>query len=194
MEYHLVQEHNKRAISAVQKAATPDFEHSALELQQEYITAVEVYFADGDSNDREMRDMEKHVGISDRGREEFRSEIYEFYSGLKKRRVEHDYTIEPRLKTASEIRLLPTRRKLERLLTMPRFAKQRVEWRRIRNDLLTRLVENYGYCGVCADDTIKYVTLVLKSKSVIKTPKNEGIEWQWDLNPKHLENSKQNDK
>lgn len=188
-----VQEHNKRAIFVVQKAATPGFEHSALELQQEYIKAVEAYFTDGDSNDREMRDMEKHVGISDRGREGFRSEIYEFYSGLKKRRVEYDYTIEPRLKAASEVRLLPTRRKLERLLTMPRFAKQRVEWRRIRNDLMTRLVEDYAYCGICADDTIKYVTRVLKSRSVMKTPKNEGIEWQWDLNPKHLENSKQND-
>ena len=178
-----VQEHNKRAIQAVQKAATPGFEQSALELQAEYLSAVEAHFSDAEANDREMREMEKQVGISDRSREEFRREIHDFYSGLKKRRVSYDYTIEPRLKAAAEARLLPARRKLERSLTMPRFAKQRVEWRRRRDDISNRLINDYGYCPTCADDTIRYATHALRSRSVMRTPKNEGIEWQWNLNP-----------
>ena len=182
-----VQEHNRRAIAAVQKASTPSFERSALELQDEYLSAVEERLSGAGSNDREMREMEKHAGVPDRGREEFRREMHDFYAGLKERGVSYDYTIEPRLKAAVEARLLPTRRQLERSLTMPRFAKQRVEWRRRRDAIAARLTNEYGFCGICADDTIEYVTHILRSRSVMRTPKNEGVEWQWELNPRGLE-------
>ncbi len=179
-----VQEHNRRAIAAVQKASTPSFERSALELQDEYLSAVEEHLSGAGSNDREMREMEKHAGVPDRGREEFRREMHDFYAGLKERGGSYDYTIEPRLKAAVEARLLPTRRQLERSLTMPRFAKQRIEWRRRRDDIATRLTNEYGFCDICADGTIEYMTHILRSRSVMRTPKNEGVEWQWELNPR----------
>ena len=178
-----VEEHNRRAIDAMQKASTPSFEQSALELQGEYLSAVEDHLSGGGSDSREMREMEKHAGVPDRGREQFRREMHDFYAGLKERGVSYGYSIEPRLKAAVEARLLPTRRQLERSLTMPRFAKQRVEWRRRRDDVARRLTNEYGFCAICAEDAIEYVTHILKSRSVIKTPKNEGVEWQWELNP-----------
>ena len=67
---------------------------------------------------------------------------------------------------------------------MPRFAKQRVEWRRRRDGVARRLTNEYGFCGICAEDAIEYVIHILKSRSVIRTPKNEGVEWQWELNPR----------
>ena len=188
-----VQEHNRRAIDAVQKAATPSFEQSALELQGEYLSSVEGHLSGGYSDDREMREMEKHAGVPDRGREEFRREIHDFYAGLKERGVSYDYSIEPRLKAAVEARLLPARRQLERSLTKPRFAKQRVKWRRRRDEVVRRLTEEYGFCAICADDTIEYVTHILKSRSVIRTPKNEGVEWQWELNPRGPKDSEESD-
>ena len=184
-----VQEHNRRAIDAVQKASTPSFEQSALELQAEYLGAVEEHLSGGGANNLEMREMEKHAGVPDRRRGTFRGEMHDFYTHLKERGVSYDYSIEPRLKAAVEARLLPTRRQLERSLTMPRFAKQRVEWRRRRGDIAKRLTSEYGFCGICAEDTIEYVANVLKSRSVIRTPKNEGVEWQWELNPRGPENS-----
>ena len=36
---------------------------------------------------------------------------------------------------------------------------------------------------VCAEDAISYVTHILKNRPVLKTPKSEGIEWQWPLHP-----------
>ena len=178
-----LQEYNNRAVLMVQKAFTEGFEQSALELQSVYLGTVETHLSGGETNEREMREMEKHVGISDRERKSFRQEVHEFFSSLKKRSVLFDYTVEPRLKAAAEARLLPARRRLERALTMPGFAKQRVEWRRRRDMITSRLIDDYGFCPCCAEDTIKYVTHVLRARSVMKTPKNEGIEWQWDLNP-----------
>ena len=178
-----VEEHNRRAIDVAQKAWTPSFEQRARELQSEYLSAVEDHLSGEGSNDREMREMEKYAGVPDRGRGEFRGEMHDFYAGLKERGVSCDYSIEPRLKAAVEARLLPTRRQLERSLTMPRFAKQRVEWRRRRDDVARRLTNEYGFCGICAEDAIEYVIHILKSRSVIRTPKNEGVEWQWELNP-----------
>ena len=53
-----------------------------------------------------------------------------------------------------------------------------------RNESSDRLlVEKYGYCDVCAEDLISYVSVVLKNKAVIKTPKNTGVEWLWPLSP-----------
>ena len=178
-----IQEFGNRATRDVQKAYTEGFEQSALELQAEYLSVVEAHFSDGEPNEREMREMEKHVGIPDRGREDFRREVHDFFSGIKRRGVTYDYTVDPRLKAAAETRLLPSRRVLERALTRPRFAKQRVEWHRRWDAISSRLVNDYGYCPTCAEDTIKYATHVLRSRSVIRTPKNEGIEWQWGLNP-----------
>ena len=67
--------------------------------------------------------------------------------------------------------------------TKPRFARQRAEWRRERSAIYTRLIESHGYCEVCADDLIEYVVNVLKGRPVVRTPRNEGLEWQWALDP-----------
>ena len=40
-----------------------------------------------------------------------------------------------------------------------------------------------GYCSECAEDVINFATHVLKNRAVVKTPKSEGVEWFWPLNP-----------
>ena len=87
------------------------------------------------------------------------------------------------MQAAIESRLLTPRRKLDKGLTEPRFARQKVEWTQRRAAIATRLTETYGYCGVCAEDAINYVTHILKNRPVLRTPKSEGIEWQWELHP-----------
>jgi hypothetical protein len=49
--------------------------------------------------------------------------------------------------------------------------------------IVKHLTEDYGYCGVCAEDLLEYVTQLLQKKTMLKTPKNESVEWQWDLYP-----------
>ena len=178
-----VDEYNKRAIQEVQRAFKEGFAQSAADLLSEYLEQVDIFLDGGDASERDMRDIEKHVGIADRGRAKFRREIHHIFTNLKGQRIPLDYTAEPRLKAAIETHLFPSLRDMETALSTPRFARQRVEWRRQRNAIFNRLVESNGYCPRCANDLIEYVMHVLKGDSVLKTPKNEDIEWQWETEP-----------
>ena len=178
-----VEEYNNRAIRDVQRAFKEGFEETATELLKDYLSSVAAYCAGREVNERDMRDMEKQVGIAERDRSEFRHEVDRFFSNLKERGVSYDHTSEHRLKAAIEARLFPDRRIVERTLTRPRFARQRVEWRRERSAVYNRLVNDYGYCDGCGEDLIEYVVHILKNGAVLRTPKNEGVEWQWELNP-----------
>jgi len=178
-----VEEYGNRAVEDVQRAFKEGFDSSATDLLSEYLSQLARYLDGGDASEREMREMEKQVGVVERSREEFRRRVRGFFTNLKARGVEYDHKTEPRLKAAIEARLFPTRRTVERTLTPPRFARQRVEWRRERTAIFSRLVESYGYCSTCAEDVIDFTLHVLKSRTVVKSLKNEGIAWEWELQP-----------
>jgi predicted Ser/Thr protein kinase len=178
-----VEEYGNRAVEDVQRAFKEGFDESATDLLSEYLSQLGRYVDGSDASEREMREMEKQVGVVERVREEFRRQVHGFFINLKARGIEYDHKTEPRLKAAIEARLFPTRRTVERTLTRPRFARQRVEWRRERTAIFSRLSESYGYCSTCAEDVIEFALHVLKSRAVVKSLKNEGITWEWELKP-----------
>jgi len=189
-----VEEYGKRAIQEVQKAFEEGFEQSASELLSEYLAEVESYGAGRwgqpsaaragrTASERDMREMEKYARVADRDRPRFRREIHQLFSNLKGRGVPFNYTSEPRLKAAIEARLFPDRRRLDHTLSQPHSSRRQVEWARRRGVIYNRLINSYGFCSQCADDTIEYVSHVLKGRPVLKAPNNEAIEWQWDLDP-----------
>ena len=178
-----VREYGNRAVRDIQRAYREGFEASANELLDDYLVNVEDFCEGRDCPDREMRDLEKHTGIYERDREDFRREISGYFSNLKSRGIAYDHTSEVRLKAAIEAKLFPDRRTIERTLSRPRSASQRAEWRRLRSAVNKRLVDSYGYCEACAEDVISYAVNVVKRGVVVRTPKNEGVEWHWDLNP-----------
>ena len=178
-----VEEYGDLAVRDVQRAYKEGFEASAKDLLDDYLSNVQAFCSGRDSTERDMRDIEKQAGIADKDRSDFRREIDRYFSNLKSRGVAYDHTSEYRLKAAIEARLFTDRRTIDRTLTRPRFSRQRIEWRRLRSAVYNRLLESYGYCEACADDLISLAVHVAKSGSVLKTPKNEGIEWQWELNP-----------
>ena len=181
-----VDEYSHRAIQEVKKAFEERFEQTASELLADYLANVDGYMArqaGSAADERAMREMEKHIGVSDRQRGKFRAEVHQFFANLKRRGLAYDYTSEPRIKAAIEARLFPADRKLDRDLSRPRLARRQAEWNRRRGAISDRLIDSYGYCPQCAWDTIEYVVNVIKKRPVLKTPKNEDVEWQWDLNP-----------
>ncbi len=121
---------------------------------------------------------------------EFRQEIEQIVSAWRTKGWKFDYTSEPRLKAAIESQLFPAPRTLERALSEPRFARQKVEWAQRRSSIVARLISTYGYCGQCAADLTDYATHVLKNKPVTKTPKNETVEWLWPLDPVYPEEAR----
>ena len=178
-----VREYGNRAVRDIQRAYKEGFEASAIDLLDDYLRNVEAFSTGHAGTERDMRDIEKQAGIPDNSRSDFRREIHRYFANLKSRGIPYDHTSEDRLKSAIEARLFTDRRTIDRTLTRPRSAHQRVEWRRLRTAVYNRLIDTYGYCEACADDLISYAVRVVKNRSVLRTPKNEGIEWYWELNP-----------
>ena len=189
-----VKEYNRLAVRELQIAFEESFHTNANSLFENYLKNIEAYCSKKDdngrsrkvfSNERDMQELERAIRITARYKDSFRHEINIIVSRWKKNNVDYDYRSEPRLKAAIENRLLPAPRTLERALAKPRFARQRVEWKSRYDGILNRLVENYGYTKETGEDLMQYAVHTIKNRAVVRTPRNEGIEWLWPLYPQH---------
>ena len=186
-----IAEYNALAIAEIQRAFEDSFDDTASILLDSYLKSVRAYCSGAELDDeggvrfdeKDMQELERPINIRERDRKAFRQEIDHLASLLASRQQRFEYTTEPRLKAAIESRLFPSTREVQSALSRPRFARQRAEWSQRRVSIVKRLIEKYGYCAVCAEDLLEYVTHILQNKAVVKTPKNEGVEWQWDLHP-----------
>ena len=185
-----VKEYNDMAIRDLQKAFDESFEEAANMLLASYLEHVADWVARGGqsergdtASERDMREIERSVGVTERSKNEFREEIQQYVTAWKESGKPFDYKSESRLRAAIEARLLPARRVVQRGLNEPRFARQKVEWSRRRTGIAKRLTEAYGYCDQCAEDLLQYGDHILRNRAVHKTPRNEGVEWQWTLEP-----------
>ncbi len=180
-----VSEYNELALGEIQRAYNESFDDTAALLLSRYIEDVRMYKAnDPELEESDMQELERAVDIRERDKRAFRLEIDRLVSIYESRGRQFDYTAEPRLKAAIEARLFPTTRDLDRGLTRPRSSRQRAEWTQRRISIVNRLIEKYGYCADCAEDLLEYVTELLQNTTMLKTPKNQDIEWQWELYPR----------
>ena len=193
-----VKEYNRLAVRELQIAFEESFHTNANSLFENYLKNIEAYCSkkDGDdrsrkvfSNERDMQELERAIRITARYKDSFRHEINIIVSRWKKNNVDYDYRSDPRLKAAIENRLLPAPRTLERALAKPRFARQRVEWKSRYDGILNRLVENHGYTKATGEDLMQYAVHTIKNRAVVRTPRNEGIEWLWPLYPQRDEST-----
>lgn len=185
-----VSEYNELAVADVQRAYEGSFDETAAILLAGYLKSVRAYCSgekgnsgDSEFNERDMQEIERPINIRERDKRAFREEINHLASLLEKRNHRFEYTTEPRLEAAIKARLFPSHRELLRALSRPRFARQRAEWSQRRISIAKRLIKKGGYCAICAEDLLEYVTQLLQRKATFKTPKNEGVEWLWDLYP-----------
>ena len=185
-----IREYNDLAINEVQRAFDENFEQAAEILLDGYLNTIadfsETGFRPTDAtdrtiSDRDVRDIEREVGVAEREKPDFRREMLLIVEEWRKRGLTFDYTSEPRLKAAIEERLLPTRRNLLGALAQPRGGRQRAEWERLRNSIQGRLMNRQGYCAHCSGDLVNYVVTVLDGTPVHKVQKNEEVEWLWPL-------------
>ena len=189
-----IEEYNDLAIRDVQMAYEGTFEEKSQDMLTTYLANVNSFIEDsardgykhdhdGVTRERDMREIERIVGVADRGKDEFRREISEYVNAWQRRGNAFRYDSEPRLKVAIEESLLTPRRELGKSLPRSRFARQRGTWAQRWSTVTARLIESGGYCEVCAKDLIQYVNHVLSNRSSINTPRNKGLEWQWERFP-----------
>lgn len=193
-----IKEYNRLAVRELQIAFDESFNTNANSLFENYLNNIEAYCSKKDgngrsrkvfTNERDMQELERAIRITARYKDSFRNEINSIVSRWKQNNVDYDYRSDPRLKSAIENRLLPAPRALERALAKPRFARQRVEWKSRYDGILNRLVENFGYTKETGEDLIQYALHTIKNRAVVRTPRNEGIEWLWPLYPRQDERS-----
>jgi serine protein kinase len=163
-------EYDDIAKREVQKAFVYSFEDSARTLLNNYLDNVEAYcnhtklrdpLTDEELEPDEtlMRSIEEQIGIGDTQRKAFREEILIRISSLARRGQQFDYRSHERLREAIEKKLFADLRDVVKITTSVKTPDQE-QLRRI-NEVINRLVEDHGYCTVCANSLLQYVGSLL---------------------------------
>ena len=115
---------------------------------------------DVEADERLMRAIEEQIGVSETGKRAFREEILIRISSLARRGQSFSYDSHERLKEAIEKKLFADMKDVVKITTSTK-TPDADQLRRI-NEVINRLVENQGYCPVCAANLLNYVGALLQ--------------------------------
>ncbi|GBD16130.1 hypothetical protein HRbin26_01025 [bacterium HR26] len=163
-------EYDEMAKREVQRAFVYSFEESARTLLNNYLDNVEAYCnktkvidpiteEEMEPDERLMRSIEEQIGITENTKRQFREEILIKISSLARRGQKFDYTSHDRLREAIEKKLFADLRDVVKITTSTK-TPDADQLRRI-NEVIDRLVQQHGYCPVCANELLKYVGALL---------------------------------
>jgi len=163
-------EYDELAKREVQKAFVYSFEESARTLLNNYLDNVEAYCnktkvrdpitdEDIDPDEHLMRSIEEQIGITENAKKTFREEILIRLSSLARRGQGFDYTSHERLKEAIEKKLFADLRDVVKITTSTKTPD--AEQLKKINEVVRRLVNEHGYCTICANELLKYVGSLL---------------------------------
>ena len=150
-----IESYKELAQRQIQRAATDKFEERAQMEAESYLRRLENLFSvrDGDSlrlrqDDQALRPLERAISVPDSRREDFRRDVLEAHRTLADKGVMTSYNHIPLLSAALEELLLPS---LKDVSVMLRDNKKQLHH---RETISRRLIDDYGYCAVCADELI----------------------------------------
>ncbi len=163
-------EYDEMAKKEVQRAFVYSFEESARTLLNNYLDNVEAYCnktkvrdpitdEDMEPDEQLMRSIEEQIGITENAKKTFREEILIRISSLARRGQTFDYNSHERLKEAIEKKLFADLRDVVKITTSSRTPDP--EQLKKSNEVVSRLIEDFGYCTVCANELLKYVGSLL---------------------------------
>ncbi|MDQ4075982.1 MAG: serine protein kinase [Chloroflexota bacterium] len=153
----------------VQRAITAD-EAAIQRLCGNYIDNVKAYTQrervrnrftgrEEEPDERLMRSIEEKIDIPESRKDDFRREVMNYIAALALDGKPFDYTSNPRLQKALELKLFEDQKdsiKLSSLVTsiVDRETQEKIDV------VKGRLINNYGYCEVCATDVLNYVASI----------------------------------
>jgi len=163
-------EYDEMAKKEVQRAFVYSFEESARTLLNNYLDNVEAYCnrtkvrdpitdEDMEPDEQLMRSIEEQIGITENAKKTFREEILIRISSLARRGQTFDYNSHERLKEAIEKKLFADLRDVVKITTSSRTPDP--EQLKKSNEVVNRLIADFGYCTVCANELLKYVGSLL---------------------------------
>jgi serine protein kinase len=163
-------EYDELARKEVQRAFVYSFEQSAKTLLDNYLDNVEAYCnksklrdpiteEEMEPDEQLMRSIEEQIGISENAKKAFREEILIRLSALARRGQVFDYASHDRLREAIEKKLFADLKDVVKITTSTKTPDAE-QLRRI-NDVVNRLMQEQGYCHICANELLKYVGTLL---------------------------------
>ena len=163
-------EYDELAKKEVQKAFVYSFEESAHTLFENYLDNIEVYCnwtkirdpltgEEMDPDERLMRSIEEQIGISENAKKAFREEILIRMSSYSRKGKKFAYDTHERLREAIEKKLFADLKDIVKITTSTKTPDE-TQLKRI-NEVTRRLIDEHGYCPVCANELLRYVGSLL---------------------------------
>jgi serine protein kinase len=163
-------EYDNLAKKEVQKAFVYSFEESARTLFENYLDNIEAYCnwskikdpltgEELDPDERLMRSIEEQIGISENAKKAFREEILIRMSSYSRKGKYFEYNTHERLREAIEKKLFADLKDIVKITTSTKTPDEN-QLKRI-NEVTKRLIDEHGYCPICANELLKYVGSLL---------------------------------
>jgi serine protein kinase len=163
-------EYDNLAKKEIQKAFVYSFEESARTLFDNYLDNIESYCnwskikdpltgEEMDPDERLMRSIEEQIGVSENAKKAFREEILIRISAYSRKGRKFDYSMHDRLREAIEKKLFTDLKDIVKITTSTKTPDES-QLKRI-NEVTKRLIDEHGYCPVCANELLRYVGSLL---------------------------------
>ena len=109
---------------------------------------------DEEPDERLMRSIEEKIDIPDNRKDDFRREIMNYIGALAIERQDFDYKTNERLHQALEMKLFEDQKDSIKLSSLVSSVVDKETQEKI-DIVKTRMINNYGYCDVCATDVLE---------------------------------------
>ncbi|MFB9758634.1 PrkA family serine protein kinase [Ectobacillus funiculus] len=163
-------EYDNIAKKEVQKAFVYSYEESAKTLMDNYLDNVEAYCNKAKLRDpltgeemspdeKLMRSIEEQIGISENAKKAFREEILIRISAYARKGKRFDYNSHERLREAIQKKLFADLKDVVKITTSTKTPDER-QLKKI-NDVVARLIDEYGYNSTSANELLRYVGSLL---------------------------------
>ncbi len=171
------QEYEDIVKNEVQRAISAD-EEAITRLCANYIDNVKAYVQkekvknrytgqDEEPDERLMRDIEEKIGITESRKDDFRREIMNYIGALAIEGKQFKYWTNERLHRALELKLFEDQKDTIRLSSLLTTVVDKDTQEKI-DVVKQRLIRNYGYCEVCANDVLTFVASIFARGEVKK--------------------------
>ncbi|SHE68255.1 putative serine protein kinase, PrkA [Seinonella peptonophila] len=163
-------EYDELAKKEVQKAFVYSYEESAKTLLDNYLDNVEAYCnwskirdpitgEELEPDEKLMRSIEEQIGISENAKKAFREEILIRISAFARKGKRFDYNSHERLREAIQKKLFADLKDVVKITTSTKTPDEN-QLKKV-NEVIARLVEDYGYTPASANELLRYVGSLL---------------------------------
>ena len=163
-------EYDEIAKKEVQKAFVYSYEESAKTLLDNYLDNVEAYCnknklrdpltgEEMNPDEKLMRSIEEQIGISENAKKSFREEILIRISAYARKGKRFDYNSHERLREAIQKKLFADLKDVVKITTTSKTPDE-AQLKKI-NEVIARLIDEYGYNSVSANELLRYVGSLL---------------------------------